>query len=123
MMGLGIGLIAIMLFIAVFMIVSMWKIYEKAGQPGWASIVPIYNIIVYIKIIKKPMWWIIMFVIPVINYVFLIWSVNLLSKRVGKDVGFTIGLFLLGFVFYPILAFGDAKYEYDQTVSSDLLDN
>jgi len=123
MMGLGIGFIAIMLFIVVFMIVSMWKIYEKAGQPGWASIVPIYNIIVYIKIIKKPMWWIVMFLIPVVNYVFLIWSVNLLSKRFGKDVGFTIGLLLLGFVFYPILAFGDAKYEDDQTVSSDLLDN
>ena len=123
MMGLGIGFIAIMLFIVVFMIVSMWKIYEKAGQPGWASIVPIYNIIIYIKIIKKPMWWIIMFLIPVLNYVFLIWSVNLLSKRFGKDVGFTIGLLLLGFVFYPILAFGDAKYEDDQTVSSDLLDN
>jgi len=123
MMGLGIGFIAIMLFIVVFMIVSMWKIYEKAGQPGWASIVPIYNIIIYIKIIKKPMWWIIMFLIPVVNYVFLIWSVNLLSKRFGKDVGFTIGLLLLGFVFYPILAFGDAKYEDDQTVSSDLLDN
>lgn len=123
MMGLGIGFIAIMLFIVVFMIVSMWKIYEKAGQPGWASIVPIYNIIVYIKIIKKPMWWILMFLIPVVNYVFLIWSVNLLSKRFGKDVGFTIGLLLLGFVFYPILAFGDAKYEDDQTVSSDLLDN
>ena len=101
MMGLGIGFIAIMLFIVVFMIVSMWKIYEKAGQPGWASIVPIYNIIIYIKIIKKPMWWIIMFLIPVVNYVFLIWSVNLLSKRFGKDVGFTIGLLLLGFVFYP----------------------
>jgi len=83
MMGLGIGFIAIMLFIVVFMIVSMWKIYEKAGQPGWASIVPIYNIIVYIKIIKKPMWWIVMFLIPVVNYVFLIWSVNLLSKRFG----------------------------------------
>jgi hypothetical protein len=112
-----------MLFIAVFMIVSMWKIDEKAGQPGWASIVPIYNIIVYVKIIKKPMWWIIIFVIPVVNYVFLIWSVNLLSKRFGKDVVFTIGLLLLGFVFYPILAFGDAKYKDDQTVSSDLLDN
>lgn len=113
----------VILFIAVFMIVCMWKIYTKAGQEGWACLIPIYNVIVYLKIIKKPWWWIFMFMIPFVNYVFLIWSTNLLSKRFGKNEGFTVGLLLLGIVFYPILAFGDAKYEGVTIESNDLLDN
>ena len=98
------------LAIVVLMIVSGWKIYEKAGQPGWASIIPIYNIIVMLKIVGKPLWWIIMLIIPGVNLVFAIWMLNMLSKSFGKDEGFTVGLLLLGVVFYPILAFGDARY-------------
>ena len=102
--------IFIWLAIAVFEIVAMWKIYEKAGQPGWAAIVPIYNIIVLLKMVGKPLWWLILLIIPVVNIVFLIWMTNMLSKSFGKDEGFTVGLVLLGFVFYPILGFGDARY-------------
>ncbi len=89
---------------------GMWKTYEKANEPGWASIVPVYNMIVLVRIINKPFWWVIMFFIPIINLVFLIWAYNLLAKCFRKDVGFTVGLVLLGFIFFPLLGFGDSEY-------------
>jgi len=105
------AIVAILYFaIVILMIASMWTIFTKAGQPGWAAIIPIYNIIVLLKIVGKPTWWIILFLIPVANIVFLVWTYNMLSKSFGKTEGFTVGLLLLGFVFFPILAFGDAKY-------------
>ncbi len=110
MYGLGIGLILIVLAVVVFLIAAMWKIFEKAGQPGWAAIVPLYNLYVLLKIVGKPGWWLILFIIPLVNYVFIIWTYNMLSKSFGKEEGFTVGLVLLGIVFFPILGFGDAKY-------------
>ena len=107
---LGIGFIVVILLVVVFMIAAMWKIFEKAGQPGWAAIVPIYNLYVLLKIVGKPGWWIILFLIPIVNYVFIIWTYNMLSKNFGKEEGFTAGLVLLGIVFFPILGFGDARY-------------
>jgi hypothetical protein len=96
--------------IIVLTIVSMWKIFEKAGKPGWAAIVPIYNILILLEIVGKPWWWLLLMLIPVVNIVFAIWMTNLLSKSFGKTEGFTVGLILLPFVFYPILGFGDAQY-------------
>lgn len=93
------------------MVASMWKIFEKAGKPGWASIVPIYNIIVLLEIVGKPGWWILLLIVPIVNIVIAILVTHLLSKSFGKDVGFTIGLLLVGIIFYPILGFGDAKYQ------------
>ncbi|MDF2431348.1 MAG: hypothetical protein JWP44_979, partial [Mucilaginibacter sp.] len=63
-----------------------------------------------LEIVGKPIWWIFLFLIPCVNFIFIIWTVNLLSKSFGKDEGFTIGLLLLGFIFYPILGFGGAQY-------------
>jgi hypothetical protein len=100
----------IVLAIVVLIIVAEWKVYEKAGKPGWACIIPIYNIIVLLEIVGKPIWWIILLLIPGVNIIFAIWITNLLSKSFGKDVGFTLGLIFLSFIFYPILGFGDAKY-------------
>lgn len=96
--------------IVFLVIASMWKIFEKAGQPGWAAIIPIYNCIILLKIVGKPTWWVILFLIPFVNYVFIIWTYNMLSKSFGKDEGFTVGLLLLGIVFFPILAFSDIRY-------------
>lgn len=96
--------------IIVFSIIVGWKIYSKAGQPGWACIIPIYNIYILTKIIGKPGIWVLLFFIPIVNIIFGIWATNLLSKSFGKDEGFTVGLILLSFIFYPILAFGSAKY-------------
>jgi hypothetical protein len=98
------------LIISVIVIISYWKIFEKAGKPGWAAIIPIYNIIVLLEIVGKPVWWIILFIIPCVNIIFLVWTTNLLSKSFGQSEGFTVGLLLLGVVFYPILGFGNYKY-------------
>ncbi len=98
-----------LLFSAISLI-SMWRIYKKAGQPGWAAIIPFYNIIVWLKIISKPAWWLILFFIPFVNIVILIWMINLLAKKFERKIGFTFGLLFLGVFFYPLLAFKDYKY-------------
>jgi len=97
--------------VAVFLIIAQWKIYVKAGKPGWAVLIPIYNTLVMLEIVGKPWWWLLLMLIPFINIIFAIWMINLLSKSFGKDEGFTIGLILLSIVFYPILGFGPAKYQ------------
>jgi len=101
----------IFLLIIILLIVSNWKIYEKANEPGWASIIPIYNSLVLFKIIGKPWWWLILMFVPYINIVIIVWATNLLSKKFGKDEGFTLGLIFLPFIFLPILAFGDSRYQ------------
>ncbi len=102
----------------IFLIAAQWKIYTKANQPGWACIVPIYNLYILTKIVKKPGYWVLFMLIPLVNIVFLIWTTNLLSKAFGKDEGFTVGLIFLGFIFYPILAFGDAQYILDGDIKA-----
>lgn len=101
----------IQLAILAFFVVVGWKIFVKAGEPGWAAIVPIYNIIVFLKIIGKPVWWIVLFLIPIVNFVIAIIASIELAKCFGKSTGFGIGLAFLGFIFAPILAFGDATYQ------------
>lgn len=99
------------LVIVVLIIVSVWKIFVKAGKPGWAAIIPIYNVIVLLEIVGKPWWWLLLMLIPVVNIIFAIWTVNLLSKSFGQGVGFTLGLIFLSFIFYPILGFGSYEYK------------
>lgn len=103
---------AIVIYVAIFvlLIASEWVIYQKAKKPGWACIVPIYGTLVMLEIVGKPWWWILLMLIPFVNIVFIIWMINLLSKSFGKNEGFTVGLILLSIVFFPLLAFGDAKY-------------
>jgi len=100
----------ISLAICILVLVSMWKIFEKAGRQGWEGIIPIYNLYVLILIINKPIWWVIMFFIPLVNIVFAFLTFIELAKKFGQGAGFGIGLTLLSFIFLPILAFGDAKY-------------
>lgn len=96
--------------IAVIGIIAHWKIFTKAGRPGWASLIPIYNWYVLAKIVGKSGWYLLWFLVPIANIVVAIKLTHYLSKSFGKDVGFTLGLIFLSFIFYPILAFGDAKY-------------
>jgi len=96
--------------IVVLMIASMWRVFTKAGQPGWAALIPIYNTIVLLEIVGKPVWWILLLLIPVVNLVFVVILFVELAKCFGKGAGFAVGLILLGFVFFPMLAFGDAEY-------------
>lgn len=107
--GFGIFML-VFLALAVLMIVSVWKVYTKAGKPGWASIIPIYNIVVLLEIVQKPIWWVILMFIPFVNIIVGIIMYSALAKSFGKGVGFTIGLILLPFIFYPILAFGKSTY-------------
>jgi hypothetical protein len=102
--------IFVFLGIAVFMIICMWKIYTKAGKPGWAAIIPIYNIIILLEIIGKPWWWFFLMCIPLVNLIILIIVYHNLSVSFGKGAGFTVGLIFLSIIFFPILAFSDAKY-------------
>ena len=108
--GGGIGGI-VGLIIGIVIIVGFWKVYTKAGQPGWASIIPIYNAYILCKIVGKPGWWVILLFIPFVNFIIWIIIALDLAKSFGKSVGFAIGLILLSFVFIPILGFGDATYK------------
>lgn len=106
----------IIIVFAVFMIACRWVIYQKAGKPGWAAIIPIYDTLILLEIIRKPWWWLLLMLIPIVNIVIAIWAINLLAKSFGKNEGFTIGLILLPIIFYPILAFDNsAQYIYANT--------
>jgi hypothetical protein len=108
--GGGLMMIVQLVILAV-MVVSMWKIFTKANEPGWASIIPIYNVFVMLKIAGKPGWWLILFFIPIVNLVVGILAMVALAARFGKGAGFVVGMVLLPIVFFPILAFGDAQYQ------------
>ena len=96
--------------VIVFYLVSMWRVFEKAGQPGWAVIVPIYNIYILLKVAGKPGWWLVLMFIPLVNIVVdILVQVNV-AERFGQSGGFAVGLVFLPFIFYPILAFGEATY-------------
>lgn len=100
----------IWLAVMAFFLYCGWKLFVKAGQPGWASLIPIYNVVVMLKIVGKPLWWILLFFIPFANFIVAILLTHNLSLRFGKGVGFTLGLLFLGPIFMPILALGSAKY-------------
>ena len=108
--GMGIVGIIIWLAVVILMIAALWKVFEKAGEPGWAAIVPIYNLIVLLKIAGRPLWWIILFIIPFVNFIIGIVVAFDIAKRFGKGAGFALGLVFLPFIFYPVLAWGDASY-------------
>lgn len=98
----------IYLAIMVFLIAAGWKVFEKAGRPGWEFIVPIYNFYIMAKISGQKNWWLIFIPLANIYIAFVVYIA--LAKSFGKDTGFGIGLALLGIIFWPILGFGDAKY-------------
>ena len=96
--------------LVVLMVAALWKVYTKAGKPGWAAIVPIYNLVVNLQIVGRPIWWILLLFIPLVNLVvWIILSIDL-AKSFGKDALYGIGLALVPFVLYPMLGFGSAAY-------------
>ena len=104
--------------ISLFFLIVGWKLFTKTGQPGWAVLIPFYNLYIYTQIIKRPGWWMLLYfasLIPVVgSLVVLVISIMdtlRLSKAFGKSTGFGVGLILLGFIFLPILAFGSADYD------------
>jgi hypothetical protein len=106
----GPGVTIVWLAISVLVLAGWWKVFVKAGKPGWAAIVPIYNLVVLLEIVGKPIWWIILFLIPLANIVVLIIVGLELARRFGRSAAFGWGVALLGFIFIPILGFGDAQY-------------
>lgn len=105
-----------LLILSILLIVSYWKLYEKAGKPGWAVLVPVYSHLVLLEIVRKPWWWLLLMLIPVVNIVFAIWTTNLFVKSFGKDEGYTVGVLLLPYIFLPILAFNkETRYVYANT--------
>lgn len=108
--GLGIGFMLFWLAIAVLMIASLWKVFEKAGEPGWAAIVPIYNAWVLVKVAGKPPLWFILLLVPFVNFIAAIFISLAIAERFGKSAGFGIGLAFLPFIFYPMLAFSASSY-------------
>ena len=99
------------LAVILLIVASMWKVFTKAGEPGWAAIVPIYNLVVLLKISGKPVWWILLMLIPFVNIIVLALVTISLAKNFGKGAGFGLGLLFLAPIFYPILGFGDARYQ------------
>jgi hypothetical protein len=112
-------IIAVILYIAilVFFIGAMWKIYTKAGEEGWACLIPFYGFYVLCKFCGVKNWWLIF--IPFANIYIAIVAVFALAKSFGKDVGFGVGLLLLGIIFYPILGYGDSRYVGPNGIASD----
>jgi len=92
------------------MIVSNWLVFTKAGRPGWAAIIPIYNTYILLKVAGKPGWWLIGLFVPLVDLIIWILIYDGLAKNFGHGVGFTVGLIFLPFIFLPILAFGRAEY-------------
>ncbi|HUU21388.1 MAG TPA: DUF5684 domain-containing protein [Phycisphaerae bacterium] len=101
----------IWLAVVVLTIVGMWKVFTKAGQPGWAAIIPIYNWYVLLQIAGKPTWWLILILlVPVANLVCAILALLAVAERFGKGAGFAVGLVFLAPIFFPILGLGSAQY-------------
>jgi hypothetical protein len=108
--GLPTGVLVVYLAFVVLMIASGWKVFTKANQPGWAVIIPFFNLYIMLKMVGRPGWWMILFFIPLINFIIAIMLCFDLAKAFGKGAGFGLGLLFLGFIFYPVLAFGKAIY-------------
>ncbi|MEZ4302004.1 MAG: DUF5684 domain-containing protein [Polyangiaceae bacterium] len=98
------------LVISVLLIASIWKVFTKAGEPGWAAIVPIYNLYVLLKIAGKPGWWLLLYLVPVVNLLITIVVAISIAQKFGKGAGFGLGLAFLPFIFCPLLGFGSATY-------------
>lgn len=109
----AIGVVGLALYVLIigFFIAVGWKIYQKAEKPGWVVLIPIYNLYVLMKVVGRPAWWLVLFLIPVVNLVVAI-VVNIdLAKSFGKDWLYGLGITFVGVIFLPMLAFGSATYE------------
>lgn len=96
--------------LVVTVVADMWKTFTKAGQPGWGVLIPIYNAYLLTQIARKPGWWVLLLLIPIVNIVVnAIVSIGV-AENFGKSTGFGLGLFFLPFIFYPVLGFGEAAY-------------
>src|ERR1039458_461281 len=111
LLGAGLVFFLVGMVVALVFIAGMWKVFTKAGQPGWAILIPIYNIYILLKIAGRPGWWVILFCIPLVNLVIAILVAIDVAKAFGQSAAFgVILLFLLGVLGYLMLGFGNYKY-------------
>ena len=97
--------------VMLLMLAAMWKMFTKAGEPGWAILIPIYNLYVMCKIAGRPGWWLLLMLIPFVNFIVAIILYVDIAKNFGNGAGFAIGMLFLPFIFFPILGFGSAQYQ------------
>ena len=101
----------ISLVLCVFVLVCMWIIFRKAGKPGWAAIVPFYNLYVLFEITWGSGMRFLLLLIPIYNIILSIQTQVRLAKAFGKSGGFAAGLVFLPYIFIPLLAFGKETYQ------------
>lgn len=111
-MSTVVGSIVGLLYLAVFvlLIAGFWRVFSKAGQPGWAAIVPIFNTLTLLRVVGRPWYWLLLMLIPIVNLVLLIIVFLDLAKSFGKSAGFGVCTVFFSFVTIPMLGFGDAVY-------------
>jgi hypothetical protein len=109
----GFSTMSILVWCAIILlyVAGMWMVFSKAGQPGWAAIIPIYNLFVLMRVAGRPAWWVLLAIIPIVNIIAMIIVSIDVAKNFGKGAAFGVGLALLSFIFYPILGFSDAQYQ------------
>ena len=99
------------LIIVIAIIAGLWKVFEKAGKPGWAVLIPIYNIYVLLQICGRPWWWLLLLLIPIVSLVIMIIVYLDLVKKFGQPGWHVLGAIFLPFVYFPWLGFGPATYQ------------
>ena len=108
---MGGGMMLFLLAVSIIIVAGFWKVFTKAGQPGWAAIIPIYNVYIMLKIIGRPAWWLILMLIPLVNIVVAVVVAIDMAKSFGQSAAFgVVMLFLLSGIGYLVLGFGSAKY-------------
>jgi hypothetical protein len=107
----GPGFVIALMAVVVLMIASMWRIFSKAGAPGWKALIPVYGAVVFQRIVGRPGWWALLMFVPVVNVLISLVECFDLARVYGKGAGYAIGLILLGPIFFMALAFGSAVYE------------
>ena len=120
--------LSVILFLLAVLLIASWKILIKAGRPGWAVLIPLYNIYVYTQVLRRPKWWILLYFfgfVPFVGslvflFVSIIDSVRM-AKVFGKTPVFGVGLLLLPFIFYLVLAFGSADHDEYRVVEGELI--
>lgn len=110
LMAIIIPLWFVLFGLLILMIASMWRIYTKAGEPGWVSVIPVYNAVKLLEIEGLPLWWVILMFVPLVNLVMYVVLQYSLARVFNKGTGFALGLVFLPVIFTPILAFGAATY-------------
>jgi hypothetical protein len=111
LLAMGGTMMLVFLALAVVFIIGVWKVFEKAGQPGWAALIPIYNAYILLKIAGRPGWWLLLFLIPLVNLVIAFVVAIDIAKAFGQSTVFgVVLLFLLGGIGYLVLGFGDYRY-------------